>query len=607
MKKNSIKRTLFATLLLSSVAIIYLYIFYNGTTKKEDEAKQHVIKEEVALLEKTLQLTVEKKQKAINAIAIALLFDSNITNRVIQKNVPHDYAKQLTTNFRKHSNYKNIWIQLYDKKGKILYQSWMKDGEPPIDTGENPQSYFQKNRLLLNYIDIDPYDLCINSLLKLQDDDGNYIGALSLKAHFNSISKEMTQYGADSVVIVEKSFRQILYEPFTKIFIDDYYVANFDAEREHLDFLHEKGVARFLHKGYQLYGNMLVLSTPLKNMQGETVAYYILLKDITSAIEKLKDKAYIEWTSIAFITLFLVVFALLSYESYLSRSQKRYYRSIIDNSRNIIIITDGKEIIDVNKSFLEFFQVNSLEEFMQKSKACLLDYFVKEEGYLDTDETPETWFKHVLKHPHMKHKVKLRVEESVYYFLVNVSRVETDETLYSIVMADITVEENYRLELERTALTDPLTGIYNRRLFQNRLKEEINLAQRYSRPFSLILMDIDHFKKINDKYGHDIGDTVLIEFVEVVKKQIRQLDIFCRIGGEEFAIILPETTLHDAVRVVKKINTLVRENPEATVAATVSIGVVEYIKGESEEDIYKRVDNALYKAKTLGRDRVVTG
>ena len=606
MKKNNIKRVLFAALLLFTVATIYLYLFYNGTTKKEEEAKKYAIAQEVSLLKNTLQSAIEDKQKAINAIALALLFDSNIVSRVQEEKVPEDYAQQLTRKLRRFSNYKNIWLQLYDKEGKVLYKSWVRQENEPIQTGENPKIYFQ-HQTLLNYIDVDPYDLCINSLVKLQDAQGNYVGALDLKAHFNSISKELAKYGADSVVVVDKSFRSILFAPFTNIFIGGYYVANLDAANENIAFLQSHDVANFMHGGYRVYDDTIVLSYPLKNLRGETIAYYILFKDISPIVAKFEDKAYIDWMKIVFMTLFLVILAIFAYESYLGRSQKRYYKSIIDNSRNIIIITDGKQVLDVNKRFLELFGVDSLEAFMRENERCLHDYFIEEEGYLDIDEAGEAWFEYVLKNPHKKHKVKMRVDGNIYYFLVNVSKIESDEALYSIVMADITAEENYRLELEKTAITDPLTGIPNRRFFQEKLKEEILLAQRYSRPFSLILMDIDHFKKINDKYGHDIGDKVLGEFSSLIAEHTRDADFFCRIGGEEFAVILPETTLNDAVRVAKKINKMVRENPTATVPVTVSLGVVEYIKGESEADIYKRADNALYKAKTSGRDRVVIG
>ena len=605
MKKNSIKRLVFASMLLFGVAAIYLFLFYNGIKQKEEEAKQYAIAQESTLLKRTLERAIDDKQKALNAIALALLFDGNITKRVKQKRIPAEYAGEFSRQLRRFSNYKNIWMQLYDKDGSVLYRSWVKELEE-IETGENPQSYFEY-QTLVNYIDVDPYDLCINSLVKLEDEAGEYVGALDLKAHFNSISKELANYEADSVVVVKKGFRSILFSPFTNTFLGEYYIANLDASKENLDYLQTHGIKRFMHAGYMLDSSKLILSYPLKNLRGETVAYYIVFKDIGSIISRFKMESFIEWMQIAFVTLFLVILAIFTYEAYLGREQQRYYRSIIDNSRNIIIITDGQEIVDVNKSFLELFGVESLEAFKAKNERCLHDYFLKEDGYLDLDKIGESWFEYVLQNPQKKHKVKMRVNGEIRYFMVNVSRVDIDETLYSIVMADITAEEKYRLELEKTAISDPLTGIYNRRFFQEKLKEEILLAQRYGRSFSLILMDIDHFKKINDRYGHDMGDKVLVEFASLALKERRETDILCRVGGEEFALILPETTLNDAVRVAKKINHAVRENPDVTVPITVSVGVVEYIKGESEEDIFKRADNALYKAKTSGRDRVVIG
>ncbi len=122
----------------------------------------------------------------------------------------------------------------------------------------------------------------------------------------------------------------------------------------------------------------------------------------------------------------------------------------------------------------------------------------------------------------------------------------------------------------------------------------------------LNFIDIDHFKRINDKYGHDVSDKVLVEYSKLIQEHIREPDILCRAGGEEFVVILPETTLNDAVRVARKINKIVKQHKKV-VEITVSLGVVEYIKGESEKDIYKRADNALYRAKANGRDKVVIG
>jgi len=605
MKTNNLKRLVFAALLLIGVAGISLYFLYDRMNEKEREARDFAIKEEAARLQTILQRAIDDKQKALNAITLALYFDSNISNRTAEKQIPKDYAVSLTKQLRRFSNYKNIWMQLYDREGQIVYRSWTKNAAAPLGGKSVTQLDFQK-RSLKNYIDVDAYDLCINSLLKLTDAAGHYVGALDLKAHFNSISKELANYGADSVVVVKRKYRSLLLQPFTGLFVGDYYIANLDADKERLKSLQRIGLNRIQKSGYIVKGKTIILSYPLKNQYAQVVGYYILFKDVSSIISRLKEETFFDAMKIAFVTLFVVIIAIFMYESHLSNKQKRYYRSIIDNSRNIIMITDGMELVDANESFLRFFGADSLES-MKSSKQCLQDYFVKEDGCLDIEKAGELWFEYVYNNPQKKHKIKLDVDGEIHYFLVNVSKVEANEALYSIVMSDITAEENYRLELEKTAITDALTGIYNRGFFQGKLKEEILLAQRYSRPFSLIIMDIDHFKKINDKYGHDVGDEVLVEFASLVSSHIRPSDIFCRVGGEEFALILKETTLNDAVRVAKKLNEIVRMHKSMPVPITISLGVVEYIKGESEADIYKRADHALYKAKTSGRDRVVIG
>ncbi len=300
----------------------------------------------------------------------------------------------------------------------------------------------------------------------------------------------------------------------------------------------------------------------------------------------------------------LVVFGI--YEYFYNEHLKRFYKSVIDSSPTIIIISDGTKIIDVNKAFLEYFGFDSLQTFQKSNAVCLDDYFTQAKGYLQVVDNGIHWFEYVLNHPQKQHIARLKIGEKVYYFLVTVAKIQTKEGLYSVVLSDITKEEEYKIKLRHSSVSDFLTGVYNRRYFNDKLKEMISLAERYNRTFSLVMLDIDHFKKINDKYGHDFGDKVLREFVGVIRKNIRDIDVFCRTGGEEFTIILPETALKDAVRVAKKLNEIVR-NHKGIVSYTISLGVVEYIKGESDQDIYRRADTAMYRAKTSGRDRVVIG
>lgn len=174
------------------------------------------------------------------------------------------------------------------------------------------------------------------------------------------------------------------------------------------------------------------------------------------------------------------------------------------------------------------------------------------------------------------------------------------------------VTELYQLkeEFKKQANTDALTGLYNRRYFFKHAAKEFSRAKRNKLAMSAISIDIDYFKKINDKYGHPIGDKVLVEVSNNIFPNLRQEDILARVGGEEFAIILPDTTLEKAKAVAQRIchtkNIFVvdAENNE-TIEIQVSVGLVSMNASDRNvDDLFVRADNALYKAKELGRNRV---
>jgi len=167
-------------------------------------------------------------------------------------------------------------------------------------------------------------------------------------------------------------------------------------------------------------------------------------------------------------------------------------------------------------------------------------------------------------------------------------------------------------EIARLAVTDGLTGLYNYRAFQEELSEEINRAERYFKTFSLIMLDIDHFKSFNDIYGHQTGDLALKEISKIIGSELRTVDFPARYGGEEFIIILPETSVDGAVIVAERIRNAVAEHPFTSESGerlllTVSAGVACYPDdAASKEDMIKKADQALYLAKDKGRNTVCT-
>jgi two-component system cell cycle response regulator len=169
-----------------------------------------------------------------------------------------------------------------------------------------------------------------------------------------------------------------------------------------------------------------------------------------------------------------------------------------------------------------------------------------------------------------------------------------------------------KAKLEKLAITDYLTGIYNIRYFYSRLEEEFSRAERYQMPLSCIMLDIDHFKKINDSYGHRIGDFILREFAQIVKRYTRKSDLLARYGGEEFILLLPQTSLKGALIEARRLQKVVREirfrQLREGQGITVSFGISCFPdKGiKKSDDLINFADNALYKAKEKGRDLIVS-
>ncbi|MEW6742286.1 MAG: GGDEF domain-containing protein [Planctomycetota bacterium] len=171
---------------------------------------------------------------------------------------------------------------------------------------------------------------------------------------------------------------------------------------------------------------------------------------------------------------------------------------------------------------------------------------------------------------------------------------------------------NLRLRelLRQQAIQDPLTGLFNRRYLEDNLLRELARAQRRNAPLCLAMLDLDHFKRFNDAYGHEAGDLLLRELGRVLRENLRKSDIVCRYGGEEFVLVLPDSSVADTRARVEQISVLVkglqiRRGEQLLAATTVSAGIVSVPEhGSTVEELVRSADGALYAAKQAGRDRV---
>ena len=287
-------------------------------------------------------------------------------------------------------------------------------------------------------------------------------------------------------------------------------------------------------------------------------------------------------------------------------------RDVIDRIMDLVPIPlfvksrEGR-YIDCNKAFENFMSVRREEiigktayELWSRDEADVFtaqDNGLYDQGGLQTYETDVT------------------SSEGVHHIVQFHKQVFTDSsgTAAGLLGAIFDITEKKRLEsaLARLAATDELTGLPNRREGMARLEVLHKVSERKKRPYCIAMVDLDHFKRLNDQYGHAAGDLVLKAFADMTRKTLRSGDICFRYGGEEFAILLPETGLEDGLKVVERL----RETWAATqlalsdcppVQATVSIGLTQYpIKSISLEHLIQEADRALYDAKNTGRNRTV--
>ena len=173
----------------------------------------------------------------------------------------------------------------------------------------------------------------------------------------------------------------------------------------------------------------------------------------------------------------------------------------------------------------------------------------------------------------------------------------------SLAYAFATVTRNQRDALMKLATKDPLTGAGNRRALEDKLEDIIAAKSRSNKPSSLLMLDLDHFKQVNDEFGHAAGDEILIQITEIIKLRIRRTDNVFRIGGEEFVVVAETQNIKNASRLAEQLRTIIEANELAPAeSVTISLGVAEYRHGESAKDWLLRADTALYQAKNSGRN-----
>jgi len=563
-------------------------------------------------IESDIKALIEDKRDASMAIAITLSQNPDIKSMLCKTCVPVNFDfKQLSDQLATNTNFNNVWIQLIDADGASLLRSWSpKKGDSLLKVRKDIEANLA-NPKVTRTLSVGTFSLSVKSAMPIFDEQKKLLGLVEVISKFGTLAKRLKQAeDIDSVILVDKRFRKQLTNAETGLFLEDYYVVNKTALLQDRAFLAKLAKLGFTHfGGYQLHGQTIVgRHLILDNSHQEIASWFTFSNknqvDFTEMEQILAGYIY---AVMLFLLLLTVLFIVYCFKRQ-SDGRKRYYRQIIDSASDIILVADRNKVVDANQHFFDFYSdFSTLSEFL-KQHEDLSNTFEKEEGFLQKYMQGVYWLDYVLQNRKKVYKAKIMKNGQPHYFSVKAGMMEgLQKPLFNVLLQEITEQELYKNQLEHLSQTDALTGIGNRLYFNRSLNKEIQRSRRYKSDLSLLMFDIDFFKKVNDNYGHDVGDQVLVEISAVIQSLLRETDILCRFGGEEFAIIMPETGLIEAEKSAERLRSTIEKvsTSEFPSKLTISFGVGQVTKWDNEKTILKRVDNALYSAKELGRNRVV--
>ncbi|MDD5157524.1 GGDEF domain-containing protein [Sulfurimonas sp.] len=561
---KSVKYYIFGLVALFVLAGSFYFEFL---TNEHAKIKNTNYEAEALFMRKKLISLIAEKQKTITTIALSIANDKKMHDDILNANIDKHYYEDLILKFDRNALCRNIWIEIFDKELKTPYKSWSNVSIKDDGRFRQDVDIAVKLRAPLFSVTGDLNGLLIREIVPLFNEAQN-IGAIEVISNLNSTIKELKNFDIDTKIVIKKD-----------------------------------KLKKYPNELYEIKDDKIIVLYEITDIDNVVVANILLSKNINSKLKESLDFFIFKWSALSVFGILILTMVIIYMGYHRSKKQKKYYKNIIDLSSNIVVIVDKNRMIDVNRAFFKYFYgYRDIEEFKQKHSS-ISDFFTDENDYLRANIDGLNWIEYLVKN-NKSAKVKLIYDEKIYYFVVCVSLISEEDSHYSAVFSDVTKDELHNKELEETTITDPLTKIRNRYFYNIQIKKESAEANRYFYPLSLVILDMDFFKKINDTYGHDVGDSVLIEYSKLIGANLRESDIFCRIGGEEFALILPHTDRAGAYKIADSLRIKVEAHKKIA-SITMSFGVVEYKKGEDLEFTFKRADEALYEAKHNGRNRVV--
>ncbi len=556
---------------------------------------------------------MDVKRKSVLGIALAFAKDkavydtlsSTLTNTPLNTE-PQEFSKRLN----QYTSFKNVWIQIIDAQGISRNRSWSnKFGDSLINTRSDVREIIANPRIIEN-ISVGKFTMSFKSMVPVFNEQ-KFIGIVELITHFNSIILELEKENIQSMVIAEKHYKAQLTKSITNTFIDDYYISNFDINKPLLQLFRQTGITNLLKaKPYLLVKNNFITHTAIKDIEGHTIGYYFQIRplaDISSqAVTNLINKI-----TIIGLFIFIVIFFSL-YILYLKQkkteTQKDFFHAVLDSSNDGIIVTDFTHLIDINDAFIRHFSLSNLPA-NETINFHWLSEKINQSLSASYKKPNETWEDFFLQFHNTDVELTFTIHNKNITFSIHLTRLKETEHQYILRFIDITKQKAHTEQLEYIAHFDALTGLPNRVLLADRLAQAMKYTLRLQQKLAVVFLDLDGFKDINDTYGHDTGDKLLITLSTKMKTILREGDTIARLGGDEFVAVLVDVNNTDDCtlllnRLLNACAQPIKIN-QKILKVSASIGSTFYPQKHDvdADQLLRQADQAMYHAKLSGKNR----
>ena len=420
---------------------------------------------------------IDNKTNTALAIALSLVKDSELPKLMANEEYDKFNYNDISLQIKDNTKYKNIWIQIIDKNGNSVYRSWTDKKGDNLFFRKDLKNFIE-NKKVSTSISIGLYSMTIKARAPIMDEENNFLGALEIIGQFNSISNDLKENKIDSVIIADKKYNEIIQLPFSKIFINDYYVANENVNKELITYLQQNKIEKYLKiDNYIIENNYLISKYNLYNNKNERLGYilnFVKLSDIDIRIVESFKIQTIMISAIVLITM-LFFFLIYLYTSYLRllRIQENKKEAILNSQQNIIVITLGNEIIDANQRLYDFFTNTKDLESFKKIYKCICSTFIDMQDNIYIIEkyyNGRNWTEHILANPDKNFRVAIKnMQDKIRHFSIKCSIVKNEEFIIAT-LTDITQEieqiqankEKDRILFQQSkiaAITDTLKNI----------------------------------------------------------------------------------------------------------------------------------------------------